>query len=180
MIEIWLPTRKQGYEVSNMGRVRSMSRIVTTSNGFERHYKGRILVPTQTGPGYKKDNGYLMVMLGAGTPGQIHRLVAEAFVPNPHNLPEVNHKDGNKKNCRADNLEWVTHKGNMEHASRTGLARGGSMPGELHPNRKLDEEDVREILKDKRRTSVLARLYQVAENTIRRIRKRENWSHIKV
>ena len=51
----------------------------------------------------------------------IHRLVAEGFIPNPDNLPEVNHKDGNTKNNNADNLEWCTRKQNVQHAIKTGL-----------------------------------------------------------
>lgn len=52
---------------------------------------------------------------------QLHRIVAEAFIPNPLKLPEVNHKDGNKKNNCVENLEWVTHRGNVIHAVETGL-----------------------------------------------------------
>ena len=51
----------------------------------------------------------------------VHRIVAEVFVPNPYGYSEVNHKDGNKKNNCATNLEWVTHKRNIEHAIKTGL-----------------------------------------------------------
>ena len=51
----------------------------------------------------------------------LHRLIAQTFLPNPSNLPEVNHKDGNKANCAADNLEWVTSKENKRHAKDTGL-----------------------------------------------------------
>lgn len=51
----------------------------------------------------------------------LHRLIAQTFLPNPSNLPEVNHKDGNKANCAMDNLEWVSSKENKRHAKDTGL-----------------------------------------------------------
>lgn len=53
----------------------------------------------------------------------IHRVIAETFIPNPNNLPCVNHKDGNKQNNRVDNLEWCTHSENMLHSFRTGLQK---------------------------------------------------------
>ena len=71
-----------------------------------------------------KKNGYCYVVLfGKGSPQfkPIHRLVAEAFILNPENKPQVNHINGDKKDNRAENLEWVTHRENFAHASRMGL-----------------------------------------------------------
>lgn len=68
--------------------------------------------------------GYLQVHLrveGKDKTIKIHRLAAEAFVPNLYNLPQVNHKDGNKKNNKAENLEWVSNSSNQKHAYKNGL-----------------------------------------------------------
>lgn len=91
------------YQISNMGRLKS----------FKGGPRGRILSNKNS------NGGYFSVVLCYGTKRRytrIHRLVAEAFVPNPHNKPEVNHIDGNKQNNRADNLEWVTRAENHSHA----------------------------------------------------------------
>lgn len=72
------------------------------------------------------DRGYPRVYLqinGKKKVMKIHRLVAELFVPNPDNKREVNHKDGNKRNNNADNLEWCTRSENLKHAYRTGLRK---------------------------------------------------------
>ena len=71
-------------------------------------------------------NGYSMVCLsnkGKSRLCSVHRLVAKAFIPNPENKPEVNHKDGNKQNNRVDNLEWATDREQMIHAYSTGLRK---------------------------------------------------------
>ena len=116
--ENWKPVKGfEGiYEVSDLGRVRSIDRIVVHKTGRAVPVKGRIM---KTGLHYK---GYVRLMLSNGGDREhsyfVHRLVAEAFVPNPGNLPEVNHKDENKANNRADNLEWCTHRANSQHGSR--------------------------------------------------------------
>lgn len=66
--------------------------------------------------------GYHEVILN-GKQYRVHRLVAEAFIPNPNNLPCVNHKDGNKQNNSVDNLEWVTYSENTIHSFKTGLQK---------------------------------------------------------
>ena len=102
------------YQVSDKGRVRSLSHITKNNvNGGQRMTTGRILNP------YKTRNGYLMVILSKNEKRErayIHRLTAYAFIDNKNNLREINHIDGNKSNNDIENLEWVTHKENQNHA----------------------------------------------------------------
>ena len=119
MNEIWKDI--EGYEgiyqVSNFGVVKSLGRYVENSgtiNGLY-HVKEKFLIPTAN----KKRHDYFTIMLcknGKQKRVRLNRLVAQAFIPNPDNKPEVNHIDGEKSNNRADNLEWVTSKENKEHA----------------------------------------------------------------
>lgn len=105
------------YQVSNYGRVRSLDRVVTqTNNGtLSKHlYRGRILKQN------KRPNGYYGVQLskdGITKPYLIHRIVATEFIPNPDNLPQVNHKDEDKYNNCVDNLEWCDAKYNSNYGT---------------------------------------------------------------
>lgn len=74
---------------------------------------------------------------------KVHRLVAEAYIPNPENKPHINHKDGNKENNSASNLEWVTTSENMRHAYATGLNE--ARKGFDNPKSKLSKDDIAEI-----------------------------------
>ena len=85
---------------------------------IKNNITGKILKTTCNYKGYKKTN---ISVDGKLYTVYIHRLVAELFVLNPDNLPQVNHKDGNKLNNRVDNLEWVTAQQNIIHAHTTGL-----------------------------------------------------------
>lgn len=101
------------YKVSSYGRVKRVDHV-----SFGRHLKERIL------KGGKFSNGYLFVCLrknGVNKNYSIHRLVAIAFLPNEEHFTDVNHKDGNKTNCKVDNLEWCTRSYNLEHAVKIGL-----------------------------------------------------------
>jgi hypothetical protein len=86
---------------------------VSTEGEVKNNKTGRVLKP------FYDSNGYKLVALYRPNERKVksvHILVAEAFVPNPENKPEVNHKDGNKKNCHKSNLEWCTHSENMLHS----------------------------------------------------------------
>lgn len=105
--EIWQQIDER-YAVSNYGRVASIGFFANVCGGGKRWVKPRILRPG------KSSNGYMNVAL-SGEPYTVHRLVARAFIPNPCNKPCVNHKDGDRTNNRADNLEWVTYEENEAH-----------------------------------------------------------------
>lgn len=118
MEEIWKDIKEfEGYyQVSNLGRVRSVDRIVydTVRNRY-RLLKGKVLIQRDNGHGYL---GVMFCKEHIIYNKYVHRLVAEAFLPNPDNLPSVNHKDENKANNRVDNLEWCTFYYNNEYGTR--------------------------------------------------------------
>ena len=116
MEEIWkdIEGTDGRYQVSNFGRVRS----------FARNPKG-IILKTQIYRSYESVG--ICKTRGKSQTTPVHRLVAQAFVPNPNNYPEVNHKDENKSNNRADNLEWCTRQYNMSYKTarlRQGISSG--------------------------------------------------------
>lgn len=114
--EEWRPINgyEGWYEVSNCGRVRSLDRTIAYKDGHVHEYKGRLLKS-----GTDRD-GYLLVSLhknGKVKAGKVHRLVAQAFIPNPDKLPQVNHKNENKQDNRVSNLEWCSAKYNINYGS---------------------------------------------------------------
>lgn len=100
------------YQVSNLGRVRSVDRIVKGVFGSIQHKKSVILAPAMNAAGY-----YFVVLTknAKGKAFRVHRLVAEAFIPNPCNYPIINHKDENKLNNNVNNLEWCTYSYNTTY-----------------------------------------------------------------
>lgn len=158
------------YQVSSTGRVRSLDRNVSHYRGDQCELKGKCRAASNTGP-YKT---IVLSKNGSQTSHLVHRLVANAFVPNPENKPNVNHKDFNPANNCTHNLEWTTQVENIEYSVRAGRNPKGSQ----HGCAKLNESDVLKIRSYPKSFKWLADHYDVSYTTIKRIRKRKNWSHI--
>ena len=115
--EVWVPVRgAAGYEVSDLGRVRSVARVMVRSNGAPMRLREKILRPIPTMHGY---HVVTLSLRGVHQQTTIHKLVAYHFL-GPANATEVNHKNCDKTDNRAVNLEWATHDENMRHASLMG------------------------------------------------------------
>lgn len=130
-MEVWKPINgySERYEVSNYGRVRSKDMIVNGRLKDCHKIKGRILKPCNDREGYK--NVVLCINQQRKT-FRLHRLVAIAFIPNPENMPEIDHIDANRSNNNVDNLRWSTRKTNSNNPI-TRKRVSESKSGELNP-----------------------------------------------
>lgn len=173
-MEIWKDTIYPGYQVSNLGRFRSLDRKVQKRDGSTQMYKSRVL---KQGLG---TSGYLGVTFsreGKNKTFLAHRLVALSFLQNPDSKKTVNHLDGDKTNNKANNLEWSTYSENHLHRSRSlGLCRGGT-----HHQSKLSKEDVlkiRELYEKEKDRKKLATQFNVTAATIYYVVTRRTWKHV--
>lgn len=182
MIEEWRDVVgwEKFYQVSCRGNLRSKYRTIVRSDGSTQTWTSR---PLKT---FANSSGYLIARLSDSSNGRrkmarVHRLVAEAFIPNPENKPEVNHIDSDRANPALENLEWVTASENRKH----GVLQGNVMPpqfiGSEKPNSKLTEQ----IVADARRRHAsgeslrgLARKYGVDKRTIGDAIKGITWAHV--
>jgi len=183
--EKWAPAKdyENTYEVSNMGRVRSLDRLVPTNDRFgnksSRKVRGKVLNCYLDAAGYKRAD----LKDGKKRTNQlVHRLVAFAFVENKHSKPHVNHKNGVKTDNSPENLEWCTHQENMAHAYATGLSKRKILGrGDKSIASKLTEKQVRVI---KRRIisgescGLIAKDYPVGDSAIWEIKAGRSWGHV--
>jgi len=181
MQEIWKDIKdfENMYQVSNLGRVKSLPRIIMRKDGKKQTIKGQFL------KGSKDTKGYIQVELkkdGKRNIKVIHRLVALAFIPNVENKEQVNHIDGNKENNCTSNLEWCTCQENIQHAWKNEL--NVASYGENHPNHKLTEEQARYIKnnyipRDKKfGARALAKKFNVSTGPIQNIIHKKGWKNI--
>lgn len=179
--EIWkeIPNSKY-YSVSNYGRVKRLQhqKWCKVNNSFST-FSEKIL---QVNYSNTKHYGRVSINFTDGTKTicGIHRLVAICFLDNPLNLPQVNHKDGNKANNYMDNLEWCSATENMQHRIHT-LDIKPWKKGEESNFVKLTEEQVRQIpdlLKQGMKKCNIAKLFNVKNTTITEITSGRSWKHL--
>ena len=148
------------YEVSNTGLVRNKKTGLILKCPIEKHR------------GYRH-------FICHGKTKKVHRLVAELFIPNPNNLPQVNHKDGNKTNNNVDNLEWCTNKENQIHARDNGLTKTGEDCVFSKLTKKQVDFIKENFSKKNPQYSILqlSEMFNVDRSTISKIKNGNRWNH---
>lgn len=179
MIEIWIAIKgfENKYEVSNLGRIRSIDRIVNSSHNATRISKGKILKKNISSSGYE------IVCLSSYPLRKYifaHVLVASHFLDKQNGKDFVNHKNGIKTCNIVTNLEWCTRSENMIHAYKTGLLNLKNC-GESHSRSILTLELVKKIkyhLNNNIKVSDIARIIGIKPSAIYSIKKGETWKHV--
>lgn len=151
-------------------------RIILRSNGH--NYTTKALELSQIGYGHSRE--YLGVGFKVARKTNrvflVHRLVAAAFLPNPENMPEVNHKDLNKRNNVPSNLEWCTGIANMEHATKRGRFHGRTNPNARFKLQPEQVDDILDRLAQGAKGVDLAVEFNVSPSLIYMIRKGSAWA----
>lgn len=166
------------YEVSNMGRIRSLPRVVPNGKGGTMIRKSKFI-----GTNIYHPSGYYFVMLIRNKVRKghaVHRIVAKAFVDNPNKYNVVNHIDCIKSNNCASNLEWCTPAYNSKHATENGLMK--PVKGENHGMSKLTDKivlKIRELAKySKHNNREIGDMFGLTRHHVGFIVRRKIWNHI--
>jgi hypothetical protein len=177
MKEYWVPIHGfNNYYVSNLGRIKSVDRIIKRTDGIITKKNGKIKIATQ-----RQSNGYLSIRLynvGKDKLVFVHRVIAKAFIPNPEGKNFVNHIDGNKLNNNISNLEWCTSSENNKHAIITGLRSYKS--GCNHRLSFLSHQDIasiREMHKNNVKAGVIKNKYNLSYGAYYNIIKRISYKN---
>lgn len=178
-VEIWrnIPGYENIYQASNLGNIKSIPRrIHIPTRNFYRDQQEIILTYNPNSKRYPKVSLYKNREVEIRT---IHTIVGLLFVPNPKNLPFLNHINGIKTDPRACNLEWCSHLENMQHAFKTGLVPNG----ERNHKAKLTDHNVRVIkrlfrINPNSNQSYIAKKLGVGRSTINAIVKNKKWIYV--
>ena len=165
----WKEVFLEGVLVSNDGRVKVLAHDVTRSDGVVLHIPEREIAIVE--------DDYLRCKIrrnGSTYNCRLHRLMAEAFIPNPNNYPVINHKDGNKLNCNLDNLEWCTSSYNRQHACDNGLVNWSVESRNkcgIRSRKHTDEEveQIKAMREEGKTLSEIAKAFNSSEAIISRI-----------
>jgi hypothetical protein len=170
------------YQVSNIGSIMRVKRNILTKDNKIKTLKTLIMKQALSNNEYPYKT-CILTKNKTSSSFLVHRLVAQAFIPNPNNKPCINHKNGIKTDNRTNNLEWCTHKENSQHAFKTELMIG--LRGELNNSAKLTRLEVIDIRKRKANGEPIINSYRyygrkVAKITIKNIWDNKTWKHIKI
>lgn len=161
------------YQVSNLGRVKSLKRTKKDTIGRVREYPEIVLKQMLSEKGYLQVNLYI---LSRNVPQRVARVVAQSFIPNPENKSQVNHINGIKTDNRVENLEWNTSLENIRHSIVNNIKK--TARGEQSGASKFKDEDIRYIRESNKIKYHLAKEYNVCITTITNIKNKITWKHI--
>lgn len=164
-------------QASRCGKIRTMDKTIFPKGGFikVKRWKGRLLRDFNNGHGYR----YITLSYPVRANYYVHRIIAETWCDNPNQYNEINHKDFNRKNNHADNLEWVSRKENMQH----NVDHDRVSYGEKSGTNKLKETQILEILNHFKENPTanktnVANKYGIGDPTIHKILFGKRWTRL--
>lgn len=175
IIEIWkdIEDYERYYQVSNFGRIRSLTRVIVDSLNRSRTIYGRDITINEL------PNGYQSVTLSQDDCKEtklLHRLMAIAFIPNPNNLPVINHKNHIRNDNRLENFEWCTQSENILYSANNGRHCGNIIGTSV-----LNEDNIIKIFSlyaNGMSQIKIGKIFGVKDNTINGVLQRKTWKHI--